>query len=119
MTRDSHLTYQLQVLVEVVVLLAGAASAVPEAVLGLQPVLALGHQHRGEGCRLNLAVDGVLATRKIAKIWGRNSIADQFSLSFLYLHLVVVVEGLLHLAVIAAESIKLVAGHCCWLLGQC
>ena len=44
---------------------------------------------------------------------------DHFSLSFLYLHLVVVVEGLLHLAVIAAESIKLVAGHGCWLLGQC
>ena len=40
------------------------------------------------------------------------------SLSFLYLHLVVVVEGLLHLAVIAAESIKLVAGHGCWLLGN-
>ena len=55
--------------------------------------------------------------KKKIKLWGRNSIPDQFS--FLYLHLVVVVEGLLHLAVIAAESIKLVAGHGCWLLGQC
>ena len=54
----------------------------------------------------------------IANIWGPNSIPDQFRLSFLYLHLVVVVEGLLHLAVIAAESIKLVAGHGCWLLGN-
>ena len=47
-------TNEFEVLVEIVILFSWTPAGVPQAILGLESVLALGYGHRCEGGRLNL-----------------------------------------------------------------
>ena len=49
-------SYQLEILVKVMTLLAGTPPAVPETILGLEAMVTLRHSHGGEGERLHLQV---------------------------------------------------------------